>query len=131
MTPAEASGLIDRRSNLSVDETVERLTALLRAKGATLFALVDHAGEAARVGLAMRPTKLLVFGNPSAGTPLMLAEPRSAIDLPLKLLVWEDAAGAVWVTGNSPRYLLDRHGLPAELAAPLAAGDALAAAVTG
>lgn len=126
MTPSEASGLVDRPSNHSVEETVARLTELLRAKGATLFALVDHSGEAARVGLAMRPTKLLIFGNPRAGTPAMLAEPRSAIDFPLKILVWEDAGGTTWITTNSPDYLRDRHGLATELTAPLAAADMLA-----
>ncbi|HXT96310.1 MAG TPA: DUF302 domain-containing protein, partial [Polyangia bacterium] len=120
MTPSEASGLVDRPSNHSVEETVARLTELLRAKGATLFALVDHSGEAERVGLAMHPTKLLIFGNPRAGTPAMLAEPRSAIDFPLKILVWEDAGGTTWITTNSPDYLRDRHGLATELTAPLA-----------
>jgi len=128
MTPSEASGLVDRRSEHSVDETVERLTELLRAKGATLFALVDHSGEAERVGLAMHPTKLLIFGNPHAGTPAMLAEPHSAIDLPLKILIWEDARGTTWITTNSAGYLQDRHGLAAELTAPFAAADALAVA---
>jgi uncharacterized protein (DUF302 family) len=130
MTSPETRGLADRRSSHSVDETVARLTALIAAKGATLFALIDHSGEAARAGLTMRPTKLLVFGSPRAGTPLMQSAPRSAIDLPLKILVWEDATGAVWVTTNSPAYLQDRHRLAAELAAPLGVADALAEAAT-
>jgi uncharacterized protein (DUF302 family) len=127
---SESNGLVDRRSPHSVDVTVERLTELLRAKGVTLFALVDHSGEAARVGLEMRPTKLLIFGNPRAGTALMQAAPRSAIDLPLKILVWQDAAGTTWLTTNSADYLRARHGLDAPAGAVLAAADALAAAVT-
>ncbi len=80
---------------------MERLEAILRAKGVALFALVDHSGEAAKVGMKMRPTKLLIFGNPKAGTPLMLAAPSSAIDLPLKILVWEDDQGKVWISYSS------------------------------
>ncbi|HLK89055.1 MAG TPA: DUF302 domain-containing protein [Polyangia bacterium] len=128
MSPTEASGLVDRRSAHDVDATVARVTELLRAKGATLFAVVDHGGEAARVGLSMRPTKLLIFGSPSAGTPLMLAAPGIAIDLPLKILVWEDAAGTTWLTTNSPAYLRDRHGLAEPLTAALGAADAIAEA---
>ena len=93
MTPHSDSGIIDERSQHSVEQTVERLTALLHAKGGTLFVLVDHSGEAAKIGMTMPPTKLLIFGNPKAGTPLMLAAPSVAIDLPLKILVWEDAQG--------------------------------------
>ncbi len=98
-----------------MDGTVEKLTAILQTKGITLFALVDHSGEAAKAGLKMRPTKLVIFGNPKAGTPVMLAAPSSAIDLPLKILIWEDAQGKVWVTYNSPVYLQERHNLPPEL----------------
>jgi uncharacterized protein (DUF302 family) len=127
-TPSEASGLVDRRSTRGVAETVARVTALVRAKGATLFAVVDHAAEAARVGLSMRPTTLLIFGSPNAGTPLMLAAPSIAIDLPLKILVWEDAAGTTWLTTNSPAFLRDRHGLAEELGAALGAADAIAEA---
>jgi uncharacterized protein (DUF302 family) len=127
MTPAE-SGLVDRRSPHSVDETVQRLTDALRAKGVTLFAVIDHGGEAERVGLKMPPTKLLIFGNPRAGTPLMLAAPRSAIDLPLKILVWQDADGTTFITHNSPAYLRDRHGLPEQSLQVLAVVEALAAA---
>ena len=125
-----ASGIVDQPSRQSVDETVERIEALLRAKGITLFALVDHSGEAAKVGLKMPPTKLLIFGKPEAGTPLMLASPRSAIDLPLKLLVWQDGQGQVWVTANSAAYLRERYGLPLEYLPTLAAAEALAAAAT-
>ena len=86
-----------------------------------MFALVDHSGEAAKVGLVMRPTKLLVFGSPKAGTPLMQAAPTVAIDLPLKALFWQDADGKVWLTYNDPAYLQQRHGIPAELLPNIAA----------
>ena len=123
-------GIVDRPSGRSVDETVARLEALLRSKGITLFALIDHSGEAAKVGLKMPPTKLLIFGKPAAGTALMVAAPRSAIDLPLKILVWEDAQGQVWVSANSAAYLHERHGLPLEYLPTLAAVEALLAAAT-
>jgi uncharacterized protein (DUF302 family) len=90
------NGIVDVESRHSVEETVERLRGILAAVGVTLFALVDHSGEAEKVGMKMRPTKLLIFGNPKAGTPLMLAAPSIAIDLPLKILVWEDENGRVW-----------------------------------
>jgi uncharacterized protein (DUF302 family) len=108
-------GIVDIPSTHSVDATVQRLEALIREKGIALFCLIDHSGEAAKVGMKMRPTKLLIFGNPKGGTPLMLAAPSAAIDLPLKILVWEDGAGKVWLSYNSPAYLQHRHGLPAEL----------------
>src|SRR4029077_11650534 len=115
MPPNRSSGLIDVPSKRSVDETVERLAEILRGKGITLFALVHHSGEAAKMGMKMRPTKLLIFGNPKAGTPVMLASPSSAIDLPLKILIWEDPQGEVWATYNSPVYWQERHNIPAEL----------------
>ena len=115
MNSHKESGLIDIPSNHSVEETVEKLKGILQAKGITLFALVDHSGEAGKAGMQMRPTKLLIFGNPKAGTPVMLAAPSSAIDLPLKILIWEDAQEKVWVTYNSPIYLQERHNLPPEL----------------
>jgi len=124
---ASAKGIIDRPSNHSVDETVSRLKTILQLKGVTLFALVDHSGEAEKAGMKMRPTKLAVFGSPKAGTPLMLAAPSSAIDLPLKILVWEDSQGRVWISYNSPEYLKERHGLPQELLANIAITDSLAA----
>ncbi len=127
---AHDSGLLDRPSPDPVDVTVERLTELLRAKGITLFAVIDHDGEAARVGLSMRPTKLLIFGNPRAGTPVMQAAARSAIDLPLKILVWEDAAGRTWMTTNSPEYLRARHGLGEQFQAVLAGAPAIADAIS-
>jgi uncharacterized protein (DUF302 family) len=100
---------------------------MLRAKGVTVFAVVDHSGEAAKVGLEMPSTKLLIFGNPKAGTPLMLAAPSCAIDLPLKILIWADPQGKVWVTYNSPAYLQQRHQLPSELLPNIAVVEALAA----
>ena len=115
MVPDNGKGLIDIPSSHSVDETVTKLEGILQAKGITLFALVDHSGEAAKAGMKMRPTKLLIFGNPRAGTPVMLAAPSSAIDLPLKILVWEDDQGKVWITYNSPTYLQTRHNLPTDL----------------
>src|SRR5438105_14138408 len=115
MTPHSDSGIIDERSKHSVEQTVERLTDLLRAKGVTLFALVDHSGEAAKVGMKLPPTKLVIFGNPKAGTPLMLAAPSVAIDLPLKILVWDDGQGKVWISYNSPACLHLRHGLSVPL----------------
>ncbi len=126
MATQTSNGIIDRPSVHSVDQTVEKLKGILQSKGVTLFALVDHSGEAAKVGMKMLPTKLLIFGSPKAGTPLMLAAPSIAIDLPLKILVWEDAAGKVWVSYNSPEYLKTRHGLPPELLANIAVVETLA-----
>jgi uncharacterized protein (DUF302 family) len=126
MVPDNGKGLIDIPSNHSVNETVTRLEGILQAKGITLFALVDHSGEAAKAGMKMRPTKLLIFGNPRAGTPVMLAAPSSAIDLPLKILVWEDDQGKVWITYNSPTYLQTRHNLPADLLQHIAVIEPLA-----
>ncbi len=122
-----ASGFVSQRSLHTVDETAARLKSILDAKGVTLFALVDHSGEAKKAGMEMRPTKLLVFGNPAAGTPVMLAAPTIAIDLPLKILVWEDAEGAVWLSWNSPEYLQHRHNVPQELVKNIAVAAALAA----
>jgi uncharacterized protein (DUF302 family)/uncharacterized membrane protein YidH (DUF202 family) len=127
VTPvATNKGIIDQPSNHSVEQTVERLKGILQSKGVTLFALIDHSGEAEKVGMKMHPTKLLIFGSPKAGTPLMLAAPSSAIDLPLKILVWEDANGKVWVSYNSPAYLQERHGLPPELLQNIAVVETLA-----
>ena len=126
MTAQKGSGLIDIRSSHSVDETVEKLKGILQAKGIALFALVDHSGAAIKAGMKMRPTKLLIFGNPKAGTPVMLAAPSSAIDLPLKILIWEDAQGKVWVTYNSLAYLEERHNLPPEVLPNINVIEALA-----
>jgi uncharacterized protein (DUF302 family) len=119
-------GIVDKPSNHPVNETVERLKTLLQSRGVTLFALIDHSGEAEKAGMKMRPTKLLIFGNPKAGTPVMLAAPRSAIDLPLKILIWEDAQGKVWASYNSPDYLQERHSLPPELLQNITVVEALA-----
>ncbi len=128
MTPHKGRGLVDLPSKHSVDETVEKLKGILQSKGVTLFAMIDHSGEAAKAGLKMRPTKLLIFGNPKSGTPVMLATPSSAIDLPLKILIWEDAQQKVWVTYNSPAYLQERHDFPPELVQNIAVVEALAKA---
>src|SRR6266702_6047633 len=127
MASTADNGIVQTPSNHSVEQTVKRLTGILQAKGITLFALVDHSGEAEKVGMKMRPTKLLIFGSPKAGTPLMLAVPSIAIDLPLKILVWEDDQGKVWVSYNSPEYLKERHGLPQELLQNIAVVETLAA----
>jgi uncharacterized protein (DUF302 family)/uncharacterized membrane protein YidH (DUF202 family) len=126
MTTNTDTGIVSIPSNHSVDQTVEKLQGILQAKGVKLFALVDHSGEAENAGLAMPPTKLLIFGNPKAGTPLMLASPSVAIDLPLKILVAEDKSGRVWVSYNSAAYLQDRHKLPADLVQNIAVVEALA-----
>jgi uncharacterized protein (DUF302 family) len=122
------TGIVDIPSHHLVDATVEKIRGILAAKGVTLFAVVDHSGEAEKVGMKMRPTKLLIFGNPKAGTPVMLAAPSIAIDLPLKILVWEDEAGKAWVSYNSADYLGSRHNVPTELMQNLAAAEAIAAA---
>lgn len=119
-------GIVDVPSNHSVDQTVERLKGMLHAKGVTLFALVDHSGEAEKVGMKMPATRLLIFGSPRAGTPVMLAAPSIAIDLPLKVLVWEDSSGKVWISYNSPAYLQQRHDVPNELIPNVALVEALA-----
>lgn len=126
MQPATDNGVKKIASNHSVDETVERLKTILQNKGVMLFALVDHSGEAQKIGLTMPPTKLLIFGSPKAGTPVMLAAPSVAIDLPLKILVSEDGQGKVWVSYNSAAYLQERHGIPQALVQNLAAAEALA-----
>jgi uncharacterized protein (DUF302 family) len=120
------NGIIRKPSNHSVDETVAKLKDILDSKGVKLFALVDHSGEAEKAEMKMPATKLLIFGNPKGGTPLMLASPSVAIDLPLKILVAEDASGKVWLSYNSPEYLKKRHNLPAELLQNIAVVDGLA-----
>ncbi|MGA8143472.1 MAG: DUF302 domain-containing protein [Candidatus Acidiferrales bacterium] len=118
-------GFISKASKRSVPETIERVTTILKSRGVAIFALVDHSGEAEKIGVKMRPTQLLIFGNPKAGTPLMLAAPSVAIDLPLKALAWEDGAGKVWLSFNSPDYLQQRHGFPSELEKNIAAIEPL------
>jgi uncharacterized protein (DUF302 family) len=128
MTDA-ASGIVTIPTQHSVDEAVRRLEQMLADKGIQLFALVDHSGEAEKAGMQMPPTKLAIFGSPKAGTPLMLATPSIAIDLPLKLLIWEDKTGSVWISYNAPAYLMARHGSPQDLLANIAVIEKLAAAV--
>lgn len=127
----DASGISTIPSRYSVDEIVARLENLLREKGIKLFALIDHSGEAEKAGLKMPPTKVAIFGSPKAGTPLMTAAPSIAIDLPLKLLIAQDADGAVSVSWNAPAYLASRHGLPQDLISNIAVIEKLAAAIAG
>lgn len=129
--PETGNGIVSRRSQHTVDETVERLRTLLAAKNVRLFALVDHSGEAEKAGLKMPPTRLLIFGSPVAGTPLMLAAPSIAIDLPLKILVWEDGDGQAWLSWNSPEYLQHRHGVPEALMKNLDVVEGLATKAAG
>lgn len=128
MSQNNVNGVVSIASKHSVDETVKRIEKLLLDREITLFALIDHSGEAAKAGMAMPPTKLLVFGNPRAGTPVMQATPSIAIDLPLKLLVAEDAQGGVSISWNDPAWLQMRHGLPAELAQNITVAGKLAEA---
>jgi len=118
-------GMIDVPSPYSVPETLARLESILKERGVTVFARVDHSGEAEKAGLKMRPTQLLIFGSPKAGTPLMVATPSVAIDLPLKALAWEDESGRVWLSYNAPDYLQERHGFPVELLKNIAGASAL------
>ncbi len=129
MNPAN-NGLVHLASPYSVAETTKRLKSALQAKGIRLFCQIDHSGEAEKIGLKMHPTEVLIFGNPQGGTPLMLASPTVAIDLPLKALLWEDAENKVWVSYNSPEYLGQRHNLSAELLKNIALiGDLLKSVV--
>lgn len=121
------NGIVEILGRHSVDQTVDKLKSILEAKGVKLFAFVDHSGEAARAGLQMPPTKLLIFGSPKAGTPLMLASPLTAIDLPLKILIREDEQGQTLISYNDPEFLAARHGLAAELVANISVVAALAA----
>ena len=127
MQPNTDKGIVNIPGNHPVDLTVERLKGILEARGVTLFALVDHSGEAEKAGMKMPATKLLIFGSPRAGTPVMLAAPSIAIDLPLKILVWEDSHGKVWISYNSTAYLQERHNIPQELVQSIAVVEALAA----
>jgi uncharacterized protein (DUF302 family) len=108
---ATAPGLVNKLSRYSVSETVERLVRLLESKHIKVFARINHAQEAKSVGLSLRPTEVLIFGDPKMGTPLMQASPLIAIDLPLKALAWEDSEGKVWLTYNAPEFLQDRYAL--------------------
>ena len=118
---ADTSGVVRLLSRHSVSDTIERLEALLQERGILVFARIDFSGDAGRAGLQMRPEQMLIFGNPKAGTPLMLAAPTAGLDLPLKLLAWEAADGKVWAAYNDPQYVVRRHQLPGDLAANLAA----------
>jgi uncharacterized protein (DUF302 family) len=119
------AGIVNRPSHHSVERTVDRLKDILLSKGITLFAVIDHSGEAGKVGLKMPPTKLLIFGSPKSGTPLMLASPSIALDLPLKILVWEDSDGKIWLSYDSSGYLQERHGLPKDLVQNIAVVETL------
>ncbi|MBV9398959.1 MAG: DUF302 domain-containing protein [Bryobacterales bacterium] len=121
------NGIISIPSRHSVDETVKKAESAFAAKGIKLFCLVDHSGEAEKAGMQMPPAKLLIFGSPKAGTPVMLAAPSIALDLPLKMLVWQDSYGKVWVSYNSTSYLKERHGVSQERIQNIAGIDALAA----
>jgi uncharacterized protein (DUF302 family) len=125
-----ANGIVNKPSQHSVDDTLDKLQNILEAKGIPVFALIDHSGEAAKVGMKMRPTKLLIFGNPKGGTPLMLEAPSLAIDLPVKILIWQDDQEEVWVSYNTPEYLAERHGLPPRLAQNIGFIETLASNIT-
>lgn len=120
MAPLPDNGMVHLSSPYSFSETLERLEGTLRARGIAEFARIDHSGEAAKAGLKMHPTQVVIFGSPKAGTPPMVAAPTLAIDLPLKALVWEDAGGKVWVSYNTAAYLAQRHNVPADLTANIA-----------
>ncbi len=120
-----ANGIITHPSPYSVPETLDRLESILRAKNIKVFTRVDHSGEAEKAGLLMPPTQVLIFGNPKGGTPIMLAAPLSAIDLPVKALAWQDAEGKVWLSYNDPQYLKTRFSLPDELLTPISGLSAL------
>ena len=115
------NGMVHLSSPHTVPHTVERLESLLQKQGLKVFGRIDHSGEAEKAGLKMRPTQLIIFGSPKAGTPLMIAAPTLAIDLPLKALIWEDNSGKVWLSYNSAEYLKQRHNLPDDLVRNMAA----------
>jgi uncharacterized protein (DUF302 family) len=120
------SGVIDLASNHSVSDTIDRLESLAKSNGLLVFARIDFSGDAGRAGLTMPPMQMLVFGNPKAGTPLLIQAPHSGLDLPLKALAWQDATGKVWASLNDPEYIVRRHGLSGELAQRLAGAAELA-----
>jgi uncharacterized protein (DUF302 family) len=119
------NGIISKPSKYSVPETLHRLETILASKSVKVFAVIDHSGEAEKAGLKMPPTQLLIFGNPKGGTPVMLAAPTAAIDLPLKALAWEDASGKVWLSYNDPAYIQRRFNLTDDVMKPLAGIGAL------
>jgi uncharacterized protein (DUF302 family) len=124
-----ATGIETIASRHSVDDTLERLNQLLRSKGVTLFTIIDHSGEAEKAGFQMPDTKVVIFGSPKAGTPVMLRAPLIAIDLPLKILIWQDSSAKVWISYTQPEFLQERYQLPADAMAPLAAVRALAGSI--
>ena len=124
-------GIISKRSSFGVAETVGRLTEAMEAAGATVFAVIDQAAAARQAGLSLRETRLVIFGNPAAGTPVMDAVPVAALDLPLKILVFADDDGKVWMTYLDRNWLATRYGLPSRIAAPLAAPGVLVAKING
>jgi len=124
-TSPPVEGIVTRPSPFSVEETLKRLQEIIRSRNLTLFAHIDHSGEARRVGLTMQETHVLIFGNPKGGTPLMIASPLLALDLPLKALVWQSADDQVWVSTNSVTYLRDRYAIPQELVGNIAVVDAI------
>jgi uncharacterized protein (DUF302 family) len=126
VSPSSENGIVRIPSQHSVADTVAKLESMLQSKNVKLFAVIDHSGEAEKAGLTMPNTKLLIFGNPKGGTPLMLASPSVALDFPLKILIAEDAAGKVWISYNSAAYLQQRHNLPANLLPNIAVVEALA-----
>ena len=115
MSEPDKSGLVHLSSPYPVPETLARLESIVQTKGINILALIDHSGDAEKIGIKMQPTKLLIFGSPKSGTPLMIASPTVAIDLPLKALVWQDKNDKVWLSYNSPDYLKQRHGIPGDL----------------
>ncbi len=124
-TPPSVEGIVTRPSPFSVEETLERLQAAIHSRNLNIFAHIDHSGEARRVGLTMQEAHVLIFGNPKGGTPLMIASPLLALDLPLKVLVWQSADDQVWVSTTSVTYLRDRYAIPQELVGNLAVVDAV------
>ena len=131
MNGSPVPGIIDLKSRYSFAETLQRLESLLQSRSLTLFARIDHSGEAEKAGMKMQPTQLIIFGSPKAGTPLMVASPSLAIDLPLKALVWQDAKDQVWISYNAPEYLQQRHEIPADLVKNIAGIGPLLQSVVG
>lgn len=125
------NGMVHVPSKYSVPKTIQRLDALVKSRALTVFVHIDFSGAAAKVGLQMRATQLLIFGDPKSGTPVMIASPSIALDLPLKALAWEDAQGKVWLSYNAPEYLKDRHGFRDELLKNIAGIGALIESAAG
>jgi uncharacterized protein (DUF302 family) len=122
-TPYSVEGIVNKRSPFSVEETLDRLQRAIASRNLTLFAHIDHSGEAKKVGLTMQEAHVLIFGNPKGGTPLMIASPLLALDLPLKVLVWQSEEKQVWVSSNSVAYLRDRYAIPQEVVGNIAVID--------